>query len=444
MKRNAIKTAALAAAILAAIPVQAAWSLFGTEAGSLFRKAEQMRLAAETAAKEGRVLDEYDALVFAVRDFDRLAAEFPKHRTEEVLEKGESSRARLIELSEGIKNGTIAVPDPDDVAPGASESPQTAQPAQQAPAPATGADRYPIPQLVTTTSAKPPSSATNQEENKPEDNAAKDTAAAPDPELLAKLEAPIPNPFFTSSSETFPPPHAVPELQASPAPAAKLTESSVPATELQEIPEFSTAPSAPATADPEPSEQSPAHSAPRQLDATALQATPSGSGTAVTAEVHIRTIRSLIESGQASEAVIILEDALEELPNQESPQAVTMRTLLARAFLECRNPTRAGDELAALPESASADPAVRSLRAALATARGKYAEAILQLHLLVSENPNWADAYVDLAWAHFLLDPAANRAAAVSYYETALSRGAGRDPALERALRVKIEGAAAK
>ena len=144
----------------------------------------------------------------------------------------------------------------------------------------------------------------------------------------------------------------------------------------------------------------------------------------------------MIKSGQASEAVILLEDVLEVEP--EGPNAVAARVLLVRALMECRNVQRAAAELSALPESANSDPAVRSLRAATAISQGRFPEAILQLHLLVSENPAWADAWTDLAWAYFLMDPEANRISSISYYRNALTRGARRDQELERRLRVKI------
>ena len=370
-----------------------------------------MRLAADAAAREGRVLDEYDALVFAVRDFERLAAEFPKHRTAEVLEKGEAARSRLEELARGIKNGTIPVPDPDDAASGAPASAEPAQGAQQAPAPAIGSDRYPIPQLVTTTRPQAPAPAAGETAPSGETE-----PPPPDPAHLARLAAPIPNPFFD---------------RASPIPdSTKPAEADAPAPTAESAPTAGQAP----IAKPAPTAES------RPPAGNALPSAPVPPAAAPAAPPPpFRTLRSLVESGQASEAVLLLEDALEEMPDRESAQAVAFRTLLARAYLECHNPARAEDELAALPESAAAEPAVQSLRAALAIARGRYAEAILQLHLLVSENPNWADAYVDLSWAHFLLDPSANRTAAISYYESALSRGASRDPALERALRVKID-----
>lgn len=447
--------AAAAAALLVSAPGDVgAWSLFGSAKRDLFDKAGAQAASAEAAHAEGRVLDEYDALMFAVRDCNRLASEFPDYRTEEVGALAATVRARLAELSEGIRNGTIAVPDPDEVLSGSAAARTLAAgeipPVKEAPsadvAPgAGGGDRYPTPQLVSTKPAEEPSA---------DPSSAPSETPPEDPEKLARLDAPIPNPFYvphadeenedaeTEESEESKDKEAservtpAPEPEPQPAPAPASAHEPAPA---PETPAPAPAPAPTPAPAPEPPAPTPAP-APEPTPAPEPPApAPAQTPAAATREdvaPKLRALAAMIKSGQASEAVILLEDVLEVEP--EGPNAVAARVLLARALMECRNAQRAAAELSALPESANSDPAVRSLRAATAISQGRFPEAILQLHLLVSENPAWADAWTDLAWAYFLMDPEANRISSISYYRNALTRGARRDQELERRLRVKI------
>ena len=475
--------AAAAAALLVSAPGDVgAWSLFGSAKRDLFDKAGAQAASAEAAHAEGRVLDEYDALMFAVRDCNRLASEFPDYRTEEVGALAATVRARLAELSEGIRNGTIAVPDPDEVLSGSAAARTLAAgeipPVKEAPsadvAPgAGGGDRYPTPPLVSTKPAEEPSA---------DPSSAPSETPPEDPEKLARLDAPIPNPFYvphtdeenedaeneeseeseeskdkeaservTPAPEPEPQPAPAPASAHEPAPAPKPAPAPeppapVPTPAQTQAPEPTPAPETPAPApapapEPTPAPETPAPTpAPTPTPAPEPPApTPAQTPAAATREdvaPKLRALAAMIKSGQASEAVILLEDVLEVEP--EGPNAVAARVLLARALMECRNAQRAAAELSALPESANSDPAVRSLRAATAISQGRFPEAILQLHLLVSENPAWADAWTDLAWAYFLMDPEANRISSISYYRNALTRGARRDQELERRLRVKI------
>ena len=64
---------------------------------------------------------------------------------------------------------------------------------------------------------------------------------------------------------------------------------------------------------------------------------------------------------------------------------------------------------------------------------------MLQLDLLMEEHPDWSDAYIDCAYVLFLIDPSGNRDDAIDCYQEGLSRGARRDPRLERELGVRVE-----
>lgn len=146
----------------------------------------------------------------------------------------------------------------------------------------------------------------------------------------------------------------------------------------------------------------------------------------------------MIRENKAAQAVLALEDLVEEEGDSAS---VGTRVMFVRALLACENYGRAAAEAAAIPESAASDPAVRSVRAAVAVARGDLMEAQRQLDLLVTERPDYSDAYVDFAYVTFLADPANAefRDMAVTYYKTALMRGARRDARLEEELGIRVE-----
>ena len=150
---------------------------------------------------------------------------------------------------------------------------------------------------------------------------------------------------------------------------------------------------------------------------------------------NARVFLDMLREARATDAVLLLEDRLEE----EGPAAsLRTRVMYARALVQCANYRRAADVLAELPKEAESDPAVRSLRAAVAVGNDDLAEALLQLSLLLGEHPGYADAYVDLAFVYLLLDPVNNRELAIGNYKAGLEHGAKRDGRLEKALDVAI------
>lgn len=147
---------------------------------------------------------------------------------------------------------------------------------------------------------------------------------------------------------------------------------------------------------------------------------------------------NMIRAERAPAAVMELEDLLEK----EGPAAsVGTRAMFVRALLACGNYERAADEAKSIPASADADPAVRLLRVAVAVSRDNLMEAQRQLDRLVTEHPDYSDAYVDFAYVTFLSDPRnpEMREMAVIYYKTALQRGAKRDSRLEEELGIRVE-----
>lgn len=167
---------------------------------------------------------------------------------------------------------------------------------------------------------------------------------------------------------------------------------------------------------------------------------PSGDGPAPEPDDWPRLSRfaNMIRAGKASDAVMELEDIVAA---EGAKASIGMRVLFVRALLACNNYARAAEEAKSIPESAEFDPAVLSLRAAVAVAQDNLMEAQRQLDLLVTKYPDFSDAYVDFAYVTFLSDPRSRevRDTAVVYYKQALMRGAKRDPRLEEELGIRVE-----
>ena len=197
------------------------------------------------------------------------------------------------------------------------------------------------------------------------------------------------------------------------------------------------APAPAPAAEPAPSPKEPAESAEEasaSVEVTLRETVPA----AVPPEEDLRNARAFLDmlrEARATDAVLLLEDRLEE---EGSAASLRTRLMYARALVQCANFRRAADVLAELPKESEADPSVRSLRAAVAVGTDDLAEALLQLTLLLRDHPGYADAYVDLAYVYLLLDPVNNREAAVANYKAGLENGAKRDGRLESALEVTI------
>lgn len=180
-------------------------------------------------------------------------------------------------------------------------------------------------------------------------------------------------------------------------------------------------------------------SAPAARPFQALPAPPPG-GEAPAREDPVRLGRyaEMIRSGRATDAAMELEDIL---AREGAAASAGTRILFARALLACGNYARAADELKAVPASADGDPAVLSLRAVAAVAQDDLPRAQLLLDRLVTDFPDYSDAYVDFAYVTFLSDPQnrETRDKAVIYYKVALQRGARRDERLEKELGLRVE-----
>ena len=152
-------------------------------------------------------------------------------------------------------------------------------------------------------------------------------------------------------------------------------------------------------------------------------------------KLRIMLINELLKSNEASDAVMMLEDVLDK--EGEKASEVT-QILFVRSLMDCRNYKRAGEELKKLVEKNPSSPSARSLAAALAVQKGDLTEAVFQLDRLIQDYPTYSDAYVNMAYVYFMMDPVKNRDMAIVYYKSALSYGAKRDPRLESELNIEI------
>ena len=174
-----------------------------------------------------------------------------------------------------------------------------------------------------------------------------------------------------------------------------------------------------------PAESAPESSPPRLVPALA------GADDAM----RVRLVQAIVEKDGPSQAMVLLEDLLEAEGEKTSE---TTRALFVKVLVACRNFKRAAIEIDALRERHPDSPATLSLAAAVAAQKGDLTEAVYQLDKLIERFPAYSDAYVNLAYAYFMLDPVKNREMAAVYYRSAISYGAKRDPKLEEILDLDI------
>ncbi len=212
--------------------------------------------------------------------------------------------------------------------------------------------------------------------------------------------------------------------QTQPEPEPAPARANAPGTPTDEAPDFSRKQASPA-------------GIPREEDETASDASSPARQALEQADesLRIRLIDEMIASRRAPEAVLLLEDLVEDEPADAPP---TTRLLLVRALLECRNYRRAESELEPLLKTDNPLPATRSLAATIAFQNGRLAEAMFQMDRLVSEHPAYADAYINMAYLYFRLDADANREMAIICYRSGIASGARRDPAFETALGISV------
>ena len=193
------------------------------------------------------------------------------------------------------------------------------------------------------------------------------------------------------------------------------------------LPQLAPAEPAPESSPPKlaPAEPAPESSPPRLVPALV------GADDAM----RVRLVQAIVEKDGPSQAMVLLEDLLEAEGEKTSE---TTRALFVKTLVACRNFKRAAIEIDALRERHPDSPATLSLAAAVAAQKGDLTEAVYQLDKLIERFPAYSDAYVNLAYAYFMLDPVKNREMAAVYYRSAISYGAKRDPKLEEILDLDI------
>ena len=369
---------ALFAIALATCLPQTSHALFGREKPRLLKQADETYTEALAAGQEGRVLDEMTHLNEARAQYTRLYSQYPEYHSEHIQQMVAKCSLRIATLNAKIRSGEIAIPSPEAIAEGAGKGFVAA-----GAAPATGEDvaALPMPPLLPLADAK-----------------AEPANAEPAPEAETTAEPETPAEPVEPTLETTAPDPAVFERPI-PSPAEPRLDTS-----------------------PEPSlEPSPPRLVPVLVGADDA--------------MRVRLVQAITEKDGPSQAMVLLEDLLEAEGEKASE---TTRALFVKTLVACRNFKRAAIELDALRERHPNSPATLSLAAAVSAQTGDLTEAVYQLDKLIQRFPAYSDAYVNLAYAYFMLDPVKNREMAAVYYRSAISYGARRDPKLEEILDLEI------
>lgn len=149
-----------------------------------------------------------------------------------------------------------------------------------------------------------------------------------------------------------------------------------------------------------------------------------------------RKVQAMLADGAGADAVMLLESIVEGSGQEPT---LAQQLLFAQALLHRRNYVRAERVLTSVLETHGDDPSCLMLAAGLRLAQGQPVVALRLLDRLVQKYPRYADAYINLAYTRFAMDPTENRDEAIKYYQHALILGADRDPRLETELRIAIE-----
>ncbi len=147
------------------------------------------------------------------------------------------------------------------------------------------------------------------------------------------------------------------------------------------------------------------------------------------------TVQDMLEQGEGAEAVLRLEEIVETAGTDAT---FMQRLLLGQALLDRRNYDRARELLDELQGEDPGNPSLKTLAAGVHLAQGRPIASLRLMDELVREYPRYADAYVNLAYVRFAMNPAENRDEAILYYRHGLTLGAARDPRLELELRLDV------
>jgi len=149
-----------------------------------------------------------------------------------------------------------------------------------------------------------------------------------------------------------------------------------------------------------------------------------------------REIQALLAEGRGAEAVLRLENVIEESKDKAT---LTQHLLLAQALMTRRNYGRAEAILLPLSEQFRDNPSVLLMASGIAVVKGEPMVAMRMLDSVLQEHPTFADAWVNLAYLRLAMDPRENRQEAIAYYQEALRLGAVRDRRLEQELNITVQ-----
>jgi tetratricopeptide (TPR) repeat protein len=338
------------------------------------READERMEQGRQAEEEQRILEACEAYSQAYELYQMIQRDSPGTKPEHVLRQSAECRARIRTLFARAGSGPTAAPPPDEILPILAGDRR----------PPAGSARPPI---ADADDAAPPTEGDALENPEP-------VEPAPERTWLGRL-------FFGQPAST--------------APAAAPAEPATPPR------------SAPGQA-PLPLPALPAVAPPAAM--------PSAAGRNPASDRALfETTQAMLERGEGAEAVLHLEEIVEAAgPNATFVQ----RLLLAQALLNRRNYDRARELLDTLLAEEPGNPSVKTLAAGVHLAQGRPIAALRLMDELVREYPRFADAYVNLAYVRFAMNPAENRDEAIVYYRHALTLGAARDPRLELELRVDV------
>lgn len=381
--------------------------LWGSPVRKWIREADKALEDGRKAETEQRVLDACDAYTRAHELYLKAQAEAPGTQAEHVASQDAECRSRLRTLFALASSGQVQTPSPDEVVAAAEAAAEGRAKAHGKPAESV-AEATPAPEVP----PAPPASARSTEESAPEEPAAEPMADTPEPSPAPRRRTWLGR--LIHGKESTPP-------------------------EATETPTEGAIADAPATTAPV-SEEALAPAPPRRPPRTAAALDPSPSSpdrAAPGSDAALnRKVQKMLAEGAGADAVILLESIVEEAGEEAT---LTQRLLFAQALVNRRNYARAERILTPLTEQHPDDPAVLMLMSGLQLAQGNPFAALRHLDRLVLKYPRFADAYVNLAYTRFAMDPDQNRDEAILYYRNALTLGAERDPRLEMELRVDVQ-----
>jgi hypothetical protein len=414
--RTAVCILALACA---AVPSAQAF-LWGSPVRRWIREADKALEEGRTAETQKRVLDACDAYSRAHELYLKAQTDSPKTQAEHVATQDAECRTRLRTLFALASTGKLETPPPEDVMP--SSNAGTAAVAESR---ATAPEEIPATAVATTVDDDP-------------------IADEPTEPEITEGAAPVParrrtwlGRLLRGDAKNSEGSRGAPDETDAVVPDATEQEPSL-ATKPATVPATTPPRSAgrPAT-EPRPGRETPetppASAAIRPAKTGPVPAAP----TAPTSDVALsRKVQKMLSEGAGADAVILLESVVEDA----GPEAtLTQKLLFAQALMHRRNYARAESILTPLLEQHGDDPSVLMLASGLQLAQGNPFAALRLLDRLVQKYPRFADAYINLAYTRFAMDPTANRDEAIVYYRHALTLGAERDPRLEMELRVNLE-----